>query len=88
MFASGRIVLEAREGGLAIPAAALRRDADGAHVLVIEAGKAVRRAIEIARSWDAGGLLEVESGLAAGDLVIVEPLPELTPGDAVTILGE
>ena len=88
MFASGRIVLESRAGGLAIPAGALRQDADGPYVLVIADDKAERRAVGIGRSWDGGVLLEVESGLAAGDLVVIEPLPELAAGDSVTLLAE
>ncbi len=88
MFASGRIVLEARAGGLAIPAAALRRDAEGPHVLVIADNMAERRAVETGRGWDGGALIEIENGLAAGDLVVIEPLPELAPGDAVTLLAE
>lgn len=86
MFASGRIVLEARAEGLGIPAGALRRDAEGTHVLVVEEGRVQRRAVEIARSWDAGAVLEVASGLAPGDVVVTEPLPELRPGDAVELV--
>lgn len=86
MFASGKIVLEARADGLAVPAGALRRDAEGEHVLVVKDGKAERRGVEIARSWDAGALLEVAAGLAPGDIVVSEPLPELRPGDAVELL--
>jgi len=86
MFASGRIVLEARAGGLGIPAGALRRDAEGPHVLVVDEGRVHRRAVEIARSWDAGAVLEVAAGLAPGDMVVTEPLPELRPGDAVELV--
>lgn len=86
MFASGQIVLEARADGLAVPAGALRRDAEGEHVLVVKDGKAERRSVEIARSWDAGALLEVAAGLEPGDVVVSEPLPELRPGDAVELV--
>lgn len=88
MFASGRIVLEARDNGLAIPVAALRHDGEGPHVLVIAGNVAERRTVETGRSWDGGALLEIESGLSAGDLVVIEPLPELAPGDSVTLLAE
>lgn len=86
MFASGRIVLEARADGIGIPAGALRHDAEGDYVLVVEGDKVVRRAVEIARSWDGGAQLEVASGLAPGDVVVSEPLPELRPGDAVELV--
>ena len=88
MFATGRIVLEAREGGLAVPAGAIRRDGEGDHVLVIAGGTAERRAVVTGRSWDGEALVEIESGLADGDLVVIEPLPELAPGDSVTLLAE
>lgn len=88
MFASGRIVLDARDDGLAVPAGALRRDGEGTYVLVIEGDTATRRAVEVARSWDGGALFEIAAGLAPGDLVVVEPLPELEPGDSVTLLEE
>ncbi len=88
MFASGRIELEAREGGLAVPEAALRYDVEGAHVVVIAEGKAERRAIETGRTWEGGALIEVTIGLAPGDLVVIEPLPELEPGDTVRLLPE
>ncbi len=88
MFAAGRIVLEARADGLAVPAGALRRDAEGTHVMVIAADRAERRAVEMSRSWDGGALIEIESGLVPGDLVVIEPLPELAPGDSVALLAE
>ena len=88
MFATGRIVLESREGGLAVPAGAIRRDGAGDHVLVIAGGTAERRAVVTGRSWDGEALVEIESGLADGDLVVIEPLPELAPGDSVTLLAE
>jgi len=87
MFASGRIVLEAHEGAIGLPAGAIRRDAEGAHVLVIENGAAQRRAIELGRTWDAGALVEIVSGLATGEVVVTEPMPALRPGDKVELLG-
>lgn len=88
MFASGRIVLEARADGIAVPAGALRSDAEGPHVVVIEDGTARRRAVETGRDWDGGALVEIDAGLAAGDIVVIEPLPALAPGDRVTLMAE
>lgn len=88
MFAAGRIVLDARDDGIAVPAGALRHDGEGTYVLVVEGDVATRRAVDVARSWDGGALLEIADGLAPGDLVVIEPLPELAPGDAVTLLKE
>jgi len=87
MFASGIIVLEARADALGLPVGAIRNDADGAHVLVIDDDTAERRAVELGRTWDAGAIVEISDGLSPGDLVVAEPLPELRPGDTVTIRG-
>jgi RND family efflux transporter MFP subunit len=86
MFASGRIVLEARVDGLGVPAGALRNDAEGAHVLVVVDSRAERRSVDVARSWDGGAVLEIVAGLEPGDVVVSEPLPELRPGDAVELV--
>lgn len=86
MFASGRIVLEAKADGIGVPAGALRRDAAGDHVIVIENNIAVRRPVELGRTWDGGAVLEITSGLAPGDVVVTEPLPELRPGDSVELV--
>jgi membrane fusion protein, multidrug efflux system len=84
MFATGRIVLEARADGIAVPAGALRHDVDGDYVLVIADDHAERRPVGLVRSWDNGTLEEV-TGLAAGDLAVIEPLPELRAGDQVQL---
>ncbi len=55
---------------------------------MIAEGKAERRAIETGRTWEGGALIEVTIGLAPGDLVVIEPLPELEPGDTVRLLSE
>ncbi|GKY88060.1 efflux RND transporter periplasmic adaptor subunit [Sinisalibacter aestuarii] len=86
MFASGRIVLEARADGIGVPAGALRHDAEGAHVIVVAGDKVERRAVEVGRSWDAGAVIEIASGLEPGDMVVTEPLPELQPGDTVELV--
>ncbi|GGD26988.1 efflux RND transporter periplasmic adaptor subunit [Sinisalibacter lacisalsi] len=86
MFASGQIVLEEHEGAIGLPVGALRRDAEGAHVLVIEADTAMRRAVEPGRTWDSGALVEIISGLEPGDVVVTEPMPALRPGDKVELL--
>ncbi len=86
MFASGRIVLEAKQDGLGIPSGALHRDADGDYVIVVENGMTQRRAVEIAREWDAGAVIEIASGLEPGEVVVAEPLPELKPGMQIELV--
>ncbi len=85
MFASGTITTEAREGAIGLPVGAVRNTGDGSHVIVIVDGKAERRDVELAREWFAGRVVEIASGLEPGDLVLTEPLPEVTPGTPVEL---
>jgi RND family efflux transporter MFP subunit len=84
MFATGEIVLAEREGAFALPAEALREDAQGRHVLVVRDGAVERRAVETGAAW-AGDLIEVTGGLGRGDLVVALPLAGLDPGEAVEL---
>lgn len=85
MFAIGSIVLEDKSQAIAVPATAVREDNDGKYVLKITDGVLVRQAIEPARSWDNGSLVEVASGVRAGDTIVSAPLPSLHAGTPVAI---
>lgn len=71
MTTTVNIALPPREGVLTIPAEAVRRDAEGTHVLVLNAGVAERRSIET--GVRSRGRIEVVRGLAEGEDVIVSP---------------
>lgn len=86
MFASGRIVIEQAEGAFAVPDAALRKDAEGQHVLKIVDGMLVRQPVEIARQWTSSRLTQLASGLATGDTYVSGQLDDLTPGMRVTVV--
>ena len=79
-FARGTIAT-AKGSGLAIPASAVMRGGEGPSVLVVDDGRVVARAIRI--GLEAGGLVEVESGLVEGDLVVARAGSFLREGDAV-----
>jgi membrane fusion protein, multidrug efflux system len=66
---------------LVIPQAALIADQQGTYVFVVDDGKATVRRIKVGQESGTG--VVVESGLSAGDLVIVEGLQSLRPGTAV-----
>jgi membrane fusion protein (multidrug efflux system) len=66
---------------LVIPQASLIADQQGSYVFVVEDGKAVVRRIKVGEESGTG--VVIESGLSAGDLVIVEGLQNLRPGTAV-----
>jgi RND family efflux transporter MFP subunit len=68
-------------GGVAVPAAAVRREQDRGYVFVVRNGIAERRAV--AASQERNGTILVQSGLAPGEIVVIEATSELTDGAAV-----
>jgi HlyD family secretion protein len=75
------VILDARDQVLRIPTAALL---PGGHVLVVDDGRLVERAVEIGlRNWDAS---EVRGGLAEHDRVVVSlDRPEVRAGARVVV---
>lgn len=82
MFAQGEIVVAEQARAIALPPAAIRRDAQGEHVLMVVGGRLERQAVRVVGSWARGDLVEVE-GLAEGARVVLVPHPGLKPGLAV-----
>jgi membrane fusion protein, multidrug efflux system len=66
---------------LVIPQGALIADQQGSYVFVVDNGKAAVRRIKVGEESGTG--VVIESGLSAGDLVIVEGLQSLRPGTPV-----
>ncbi|MDW5316134.1 efflux RND transporter periplasmic adaptor subunit [Rhizobium sp. PL01] len=85
MFATGSILLRQNEDRIVIPAASLRKGETGAYVLKLEKGYLVRQPVTVGSKWDEGESLEISDGLAAGDMIVTVPLPELQPHTPVTI---
>jgi membrane fusion protein (multidrug efflux system) len=73
VFATGRVLSEASDSVLAVPSAAVRTDNAGAHVWLIEQEKLTRRPVVIGAREDATGLVEIVSGINAGDTVLAAP---------------
>ena len=86
MFATGQIVIAERPEALAVPAAAVREDAEGFFVLKLAGGKVVRQAVAQGESWNGNRLVEIVSGLAVGDVVVTAPLTQLQPDDLVELV--
>jgi RND family efflux transporter MFP subunit len=87
MFATGQITVAEKAEAIAVPAMAIREDADGSYVLKLDNGTLVRQAVQPSTLWDRGGTVEV-SGLSAGDVVITASLSELAAGDAYEIVED
>ena len=74
----------AAKAPLSIPANTLLFRAEGPHVAIVDGeGRARLRPVKIAN--DQGAVLQIGSGLAADDRVIVNPSDSLADGDAVTL---
>jgi membrane fusion protein (multidrug efflux system) len=73
---------EEPEQRVVVPQAALLLDQQGAYVFVVEDGRAVVRRLRTGQALE-GGRIAVEDGLAEGDLVIVDGLQRVRPGQPV-----
>jgi RND family efflux transporter MFP subunit len=73
MFASGRVATGGDRQALVVPAASVRGQGADQHVLVVEGDSVVRRVVTVGSRDDQRGVVAVESGLAAGERVIVTP---------------
>ena len=79
---TANIVMDTKPSGLTAPRSAILTEAEQSVVFVVADGKAERRIVTII-PWPAVRL-EVTQGLAAGDLLILDPTG-LTDGQAVTL---
>lgn len=86
MFATGYITVAEKRDAIALPATALREDAEGSFVLVLDNGTLVRKPVTPGAEWDRGRVREVE-GLATGEVVVAAALTTLGAGDAYEVLG-
>lgn len=87
MFASGEIVLEQKSDSLALPATAVDQTTTPPTVKAIRDGALTPLPVDVARTWDDGTMIEIASGLTMGDQVLAEPMPQLTAGTLVTVMG-
>jgi multidrug efflux system membrane fusion protein len=85
LFATGTVNVAEKAHALAVPAAAMRKDDDGAYVLAIENGVLVRKPVGAVRTWSRGELVEVK-GLESGMMIVSAPLPGLKAGQPVKII--
>jgi membrane fusion protein (multidrug efflux system) len=78
------VIVTEMKGALTVPSEAIRQDDRGTHVLAVEDGHLVRRAVTPGLVSDAQELTEVCEGLHEGDRVVVGPAM-LKPGQAVRV---
>jgi RND family efflux transporter MFP subunit len=88
LFASGRIVLRAVTGAVAVPSSAVRTGPGGrSYVLIVEAGKVARREVQTGAIDEQASLVEITAGLEGGETAIIGPASGLEVGEPVTIAG-
>jgi len=88
LFARASVRLGQVKSALVVPPAALLRDGatpEEAQVFVVQQGKAERRTVAV--GVEQADAVQVKNGLAAGDVVVLDPPNALAPGRAVRPQG-
>lgn len=80
------IVTRSEDDVLTIPRQALQRTADCCRVMVVSEG--VARVREVVTGLDGNGLVEIRSGLEAGETVVTGSTAFPSDGDSVTVAGD
>jgi len=90
LFVSGRVLVREVVNAVAVPRAAVRHEGDARVpvVYVIAGGKVVRRVVTVGITDEDVGLVQIASGVQAGDVVVVGPIEGLTDGAPAEVLGQ
>lgn len=87
-YATGRVIGERVAEAIVVPLAAVRSEGSERYALVIENSRIVRRAVETGARDEAAGVVEVTSGVAAGELVLATAGATLAEGTVVTVAAD
>jgi membrane fusion protein (multidrug efflux system) len=87
LFASGRVVTREVAGAVAVPRVAVRFEGEGRtpYVYAVSNGKIAKRRVTVGLADDDLGVLQIASGIVAGDTVVVGPVEGLSNGTPVEI---
>ncbi|MBB1596970.1 efflux RND transporter periplasmic adaptor subunit [Achromobacter sp. UMC46] len=86
LYVNARLVLDAHESALTVPAAAVQRSQTGTYVYAVDGeGVAQPRAVQVERMQD--GVAVIQDGLSAGQRVVVDGQYKLKPGSKVRELA-
>jgi membrane fusion protein, multidrug efflux system len=89
VYATGNILVERATNVLAVPSAAIHKDDAGSFAWIVDKdGRAARHVIQAGLSDQTADRVQVLSGLADGDRVIVGPIEGLTAGQPVHVAGK
>lgn len=85
-FATGQITTSQAPDAIAVRRDAIREDAEGSFVLLLENGTIERRGVETGDTWS-NALVEITNGLEPGEQIVSAPLTQLEPGDRYELVG-
>jgi RND family efflux transporter MFP subunit len=90
LFVSGRVLIREIADAVAVPRAAVRYEGDARVpvVYLIVGGKVVRRVVTVGVTDEDTGLVQIASGVQAGDVVVVGPIEGLTDGTPAEVIGQ
>ncbi len=84
-FVAIDIVRETHPAAVLVPKEAVVRELQASHVFVVDEGKAARRSVQL--GIEEGDLVEVVSGVTAGEQIVVAGQGGLKDGEAIRLLG-
>jgi multidrug efflux system membrane fusion protein len=85
-FVDVQLRIETRHGAVTVPAAAVQRGPQGVFVYVIKADDtAEMRPVTVSTANAGGPMALIESGIAAGERVVIDGQLKLRPGTRVTV---
>lgn len=90
LFVSGRVLTQEARNAIAVPRTAVRYEGDARTpvLYVIAQGKVARRTVGVGILDEERQLVQITSGVQAGDVVVVGPIEGLAEGAPVEILGQ
>ncbi len=89
LFATGRIVLRQANGVVAVPSSSITSvPGDGQVAWVVMGGKLEKRKVTTGVRDELRDLVEVTSGLSAGEVAVVSPIEGLAPGQPVQVTAD
>jgi len=85
-FIDAQLLVETRHGAITVPAAAVQRGPQGAYVYVIKSDSTVQmQKVKVSAANADGPVALIESGVSAGDQIVVDGQLRLRPGASVKV---
>jgi multidrug efflux system membrane fusion protein len=80
-FIAAQLLVETRHGAVTVPAGAVQRGPDGVFAYVVKPDNSVEmRVIKVSADNTVGGTALIDSGIAAGEQVVIDGQLKLRPG--------